>query len=94
MQQKGGKKRNSYSAKKSEKDDLKMQKRFHNVIMVNSSYGFKSLVTKTKNLLKNRFEFVELHAVDDRSYLTISLVAQTLMKYKYVTLTRLKTMTH
>ena len=62
--------------------------------MVNRSYNFKSLVHKTKNLLKNSFEFVELHAVDDRSYLTISLVSQTLMKYKYVTLTRLKTKTH
>ena len=62
--------------------------------MVNGGYNFKSLVHKTKNLLKNSFEFVELHAVDNKSYLTISLVAQTLMKYKYVTLSRLKTKTH
>ena len=44
--------------------------------------------------MKNQFESVELHAVDDESFLTVSLVAQCLLKYKYVTLARLKTKTH
>ena len=66
----------------------------HNVIIVKKTMNFKSLVIQTKNLLKNQFECIELHGVDDESFLTVSLVAQCLLKYKYVTMTRLKTKTH
>jgi len=66
----------------------------HNVIIVRKTANFKTLVVQTKNLLKNQFDSVELHGVDDESFLTVSLVAQCLLKYKYVTLTRLKTKTH
>jgi len=72
----------------------KVGQRRHNVIMVRKSVTFKTLVIQAKNLLKNQFDTIELHAVDDVSYLTISLVAQCLMKYKYVVMTRLKTKTH
>ena len=44
-------------------------------------------------MLKSQFDSIELHGVDDQSYLTVSLVAQCLMKYKYVTMERLKTKT-
>lgn len=67
--------------------------RRHNVILVRQNVKFKTLVIQTKNLLKNQFDTVELHGLDDASYLTISLVAQCLMKYKYVNLARLKTKT-
>ena len=66
----------------------------HNVIIVRRTTRFKTLVIQTKNLLKNRFDTIELHGVDDQSFLTVSLVAQCLLKYKYVTLARLKTKTH
>ena len=67
--------------------------RRNNIIIVRQSLRFKTLVIKVKNILKNQFDTVELHAVDDQSFLTISLVTQCLMKYKYVTLARLKTKT-
>ena len=66
----------------------------HNVIIVRKTTFFKSLLVQTKNLLRNQFECIELHGVDDESFLTVSMVAQCLQKYKYVTLTRLKTKTH
>lgn len=64
------------------------------MIIVRRTTFFKTLVIQTKNLLKNRFDTIELHGVDDQSFLTVSLVAQCLLKYKYVTLSRLKTKTH
>ena len=67
--------------------------RRNNIIIVRQSLRFKTLVIKVKNILKNQFDSVELHAVDDQSFLTISLVTQCLMKYKYVTMARLKTKT-
>ena len=70
-----------------------LSKRRHNIIVVRKSMLFKTLVIQTKNLLKNQFETIELHGVDDQSYLTVNLVANTLIKYKYVTITRLKTKT-
>ena len=63
-------------------------------MVVRHTMRFKTLVIQAKNLLKNQFDTIELHAVDDMSYVTISLVAQCLMKYKYVTMARLKTKTH
>ena len=44
-------------------------------------------------MMKNQYETIELHAIDDQSYLTASLAAQCLLKYKYVDITRLKTKT-
>lgn len=64
------------------------------MIIVRKTTRFKSLVIQTKTLLKNRFDTIELHGVDNESFLTVSLVAQCLLKYKYVTLSRLKTKTH
>ena len=46
-----------------------------------------------KTMLKTQFDTIELHAVDDKSYLTIILVTQCLKKYGYVTLSRMKTKT-
>ena len=66
----------------------------HNVIIVRKTTHFKTLVIQAKNLLKTKFNKIELHGVDDQSFLTISLVAQCLLKYKYVTISRLKTKTH
>ena len=66
----------------------------HNVIIVRNTIRFKTLVIQAKNLLKNQFNTIELHAVDDESYLTITLVAQCLLKYGYVSMDRLKTKTH
>lgn len=79
------------------KTDTTAKKHFvkqHNVIIVRKTQNFKSLVVQSKNLLKNQFESIELHGVDDESFLTVSLVAQCLLRYKYVTMTRLKTKTH
>ena len=70
-----------------------LNKRRHNIIVVRKTMLFKTLVIQTKNLLKNQFDTIELHGVDDQSYLTISLVANCLIKYKYVTVTRIKTKT-
>ena len=67
--------------------------RRNNVLIVRQNTRFKTLVILTKNLLKTQFDSIELHGVDDQSYLTISLVAQCLMKYGYVEMTRLKTKT-
>ena len=69
------------------------RERRHNVVIVRNTMTFKTLVMLAKTMLKNQFDTVELHAIDDQSYLTITLVAQCLMKYKYVTLSRLKTKT-
>ena len=66
----------------------------HNVMIVRNTIRFKTLVIQAKNLLKNQFNSIELHAVDDESYLTITLVAQCLLKYGYVDITRVKTKTH
>ena len=74
-----------------EKTELKQRR--HNVLVVRKTTSFKTLVMTAKNILKNQFDTIELHAVDEASYLTITLVAQCLMKYKYVTLARLKTKT-
>ena len=63
------------------------------MIIVRTNTRFKTLVILAKNLLKSQFDSIELHGVDDQSYLTVSLVAQCLMKYKYVTISRLKTKT-
>lgn len=63
------------------------------MVIVRKTTAFKTLVIMAKNLLKKQFETIELHAVDDQSYLTVTLVAQCLMKYKYVTLSRIKTKT-
>ena len=82
------------AAEKTETTEKAKYIKQHNVIIVRKTTRFKSLVIQTKNLLKNRFETIELHGVDDQSFLTISLVAQCLLKYKYVTLSRLKTKTH
>ena len=75
----------------SEKTETKQRR--HNVIIVRKTTSFKTLVMTAKNILKNHFDTIELHAVDEASYVTITLVAQCLMKYKYVTLSRLKTKT-
>ena len=88
---KGGKK--SRSQKRTNQANFGQSKRRHNVIVVRKSMLFKTLVIQTKNLLKNQFETIELHGVDDQSYLTIGLVANCLIKYKYVTITRMKTKT-
>ena len=88
------KKGDAAAASAPEPKPSKVNQRRHNVIMVRKSVTFKTLVIQAKNLLKNQFDTIELHAVDDTSYLTISLVAQCLMKYKYVVMTRLKTKTH
>jgi len=66
----------------------------HNVLVVRQGMKFRTLVIQAKNMLKNQFDSVELHGVDDQSYLTITLVTQCLLKYKYVSLSRLKTKTH
>ena len=93
-------KEKSYSKAKVEhhqapKNDLFDSSRIrkHNVIIVRKNTAFKTLVIRAKDLLKKQFNTVELHAVDEQSYLTITLVAQCLLKYKYVTLSRLKTKT-
>ena len=65
--------------------------RKNNVIIVRSGTSFKTLIILAKNLLKNQFNSIELHAVDDVSYLTITTVTQCLLKYNYCELTRLKT---
>ena len=67
--------------------------RRNNVIIVRENTRFKTLVILAKNLLRDQFDSIELHGVDDQSYLTVSLVAQCLQKYKYVEMTRLKTKT-
>ena len=67
--------------------------RRNNVLIVRQNTRFKTLVILAKNLLKTQFDSIELHGVDDQSYLTVSLVAQCLMKYKYVEMSRLKTKT-
>ena len=67
--------------------------RRNNVLIVRQNTRFKTLVILAKNLLKSQFDSIELHGVDEQSYLTVSLVAQCLMKYRYVEMTRLKTKT-
>ena len=67
--------------------------RRNNVLIVRENTRFKTLVILAKNLLRDQFDSIELHGVDDQSYLTISLVAQCLMKYNYVEMSRLKTKT-
>ena len=66
----------------------------HNVLIVRRTLPFKSLVIRAKELLKTKFDEIELHAVDDEAYLTVTLVTNCLKKYGYCTLTRLKTKTH
>lgn len=85
---------------KVEKAEVKQKREYyadkirkHNVMIVRKNTLFKTLVVTAKNLLKKQFDTIELHAVDEASYLTITLVAQCLMKYKYVTLSRIKTKT-
>jgi len=73
--------------------DGEVRIRKHNVIIVRKNTTFKTLVIMAKNLLKKQFDTIELHAIDEQSYLTITLVSQCLLKYKYVTLARLKTKT-
>ena len=84
-------KENAKVGDKDQKREYSVRK--HNVIIVRKNTSFRTLVMLAKTLLKNQFETIELHAVDDQSYLTITLVCQCLMKYKYVTLDRLKTKT-
>ena len=79
--------------KEEKKKVYESKPRRHNVIIVRGNVKFKTLVIQAKQLLKTQFETIELHGVDDQSYLTISLVAQCLLKYKYVTVSRLKTKT-
>ena len=79
--------------KKTSKVHKKAEPRKNNVVIVRENTRFKTLVILAKNLLREQFDSIELHGVDDQSYLTISLVAQCLMKYNYVEMTRLKTKT-
>ena len=79
--------------KKISKVHKKAEPRRNNVVIVRENTRFKTLVIMAKNLLRDQFDSLELHGVDDQSYLTISLVAQCLMKYNYVEMTRLKTKT-
>ena len=69
------------------------RERKHNVVIVRRNMGFKTLVVIAKDMLKKQFDMIELHAVDDKSFLTITLVTNCLMKYKYVTMSRIKTKT-
>ena len=69
------------------------KQRRHNVVIVRQNVTFKTLVIQTKTLLKNQFDTIELHGVDEKSYVTVSNIARCLSKNGYVTLTRLKTKT-
>ena len=63
---------------KQTKDDKKkkqMKPKRHNVLIVRENIKFKTLVIQAKHLLKTQFETIELHGIDDQSYLTVSLVA-------------------
>ena len=61
--------------KEEKKKIYESKPRRHNVIIVRGNVKFKTLVIQAKQLLKAQFETIELHGVDDQSYLTISLVA-------------------
>ena len=63
------------------------------MVLVKKTLNFKTLVAITKNMMKNQYDTIELHGVDDQSYVTVSLVSQCLIKHKYVEITRLKTKT-
>ena len=86
-------KRQEKKSTKAAKDFKEPKERRNNVIIVRQNIRFKTLVILAKNMLKSQFDSIELHGVDDQSYLTVSLVTQCLMKYKYVTMERLKTKT-
>ena len=66
----------------------------YNVIIVRRSLPFRPLLAITKNLLKDKFDTVELHGVDSESFVTVMIASNVLTKYGYCTLTRLKTKTH
>ena len=66
----------------------------HNVIIVRRTLPFRPLLAITKNLLKDKFDSVELHGVDQESFVTIMIASNVLTKYGYCTLTRIKTKTH
>ena len=61
--------------KKISKVHKKAEPRRNNVVIVRENTRFKTLVILAKNLLRDQFDSIELHGVDDQSYLTISLVA-------------------
>ena len=50
------------------------KERRNNVIIVRENNRFKTLVILSKNMLKSQFNSIELHGVDEQSYLTVSLV--------------------
>ena len=79
---------------KVEKAQRKQNHQQHNVVIVRRSLRFKQLINLSKDLLKNTFQTIELHAVDTEAYVTVTLVANCLQKYGYCTLARLKTKTH
>uniref|UniRef100_A0A7S3II50 DNA/RNA-binding protein Alba-like domain-containing protein n=1 Tax=Strombidium inclinatum TaxID=197538 RepID=A0A7S3II50_9SPIT len=78
---------------KADKESSKFKARRTNLVIVRKTLAFRAVVSIAKNLLKNQYDMVELHAVDDQSFLTVTLATQCLIKYGYVTLTRLKTKT-
>ena len=66
----------------------------HNVIIVRRNFPFKALAAKVKSLLREKFEEIELHAVDTEAFLSLTIAANVLQKYGYCTISRLKTKTH
>ena len=83
----------SCKKKNPNKDKQARPPRNNNVIIVRKGMKFRTLVILTKDLMRSQFDSIELHGVDDFSYHNITLVAHTLMKYNYCTMTRLKTKT-
>ena len=65
-----------------------------NVLVVRRDTHFRTLINKVKDILRNESDNIEMQAVDDASYETVSSVAECLLNYKYVTLRQLNTQTH
>ena len=66
-----------------------------NVISVRgNNYHFKTLIDEAKRRLRNESDVVELHALNGEADKVVSAVAECLLSYQYVTLTKLRTKTH
>jgi len=52
-------------AAKDSKAPRPFRERRHNVLIVRQGMKFRTLVIQAKNMLKNQFETIELHGVDD-----------------------------
>ena len=65
-----------------------------NVMVVRQATSFRTLINNVKKMLREQSHTIELQAVDDESYATVSQVSECLLDYKYVTLNRLNKETH